>query len=471
MFTTAEVLQATGGRLKTGREDLCFPGVSIDSRTLRAGELFVAIAGDRFDGHDFSEAVIRGGGSGMIVREGWDPPEESSFRGTPCEVDLIEVSDTLRALQDLASFHRSRFEIPLVAVTGTNGKTSVKEMIYSILKTKSRTLRSPGNLNNPIGVPLSLFRLEPGTEAAVVEFGMSGIGEIRRLREIARPTVVVITNVSAAHLKTLGDLDAVARAKKEILEELPDTGWAVLNRDDPRVFSFRDCVPGRNVTFGLNPDADVTAERIRIDEWEGTRFRLRHHEETVEIHLKLPGMHHVSNALCAAAAGRILGRSMADIARGLREVQLPEFRWEVMWLPAGVTVINDAYNANPESVRTAIQTIRQWGPGKRNIAVFGDMLELGRFSEAMHREIGRLAAPVFEILITVGTRAAWIAREAEQARRAPDRVIRCGTVEEAVKQLRGVMGRNDRILIKASRGMHLERIAEALQERGVRKRP
>ena len=463
---TSTVLEATGGKLIRGSDNCRYSGVSIDSRTVEAGELFVAIRGDRFDGHSFSESVLEKGAAGLLVREGWEPSRESRFNAPDNKADLIAVPDTLRALQDLAHHHRMGFAIPVVAVTGTNGKTSTKEMIYAILNVGLRAFRSAGNLNNHIGVPLSLLKMPRETEAAVLEFGMSAAGEIRRLREIARPTVVAITNVSAAHMDHLGTLDDVARAKGEILEDLPAHGWAVLNCDDPRVLALRRQVQGKTITFGFSPEADVTADAIENLEEGGSRFCLRVGEDQKTIRLDRPGRHQIANALAAAAVARVLGRPMEDIARGLENSDLPAMRWETTVLANGAVVINDAYNANPGSVAAALGTLEGLGEGRRNIAVLGDMLELGAQSESLHREVGGMVATSGIVtLITVGDQARRIGEGALKYGMTRDQVVCCNDWMEAVSALKALVQADDRILIKASRGAGLERVAEALKER------
>lgn len=463
MLTTADVLKATGGKLLRGRKDLRFTGVAINSRTIRGGELFVAIRGERFDGHDFSEAALQKGALGRIVRDDWMPEPPDPMYASFSEASLISVPDTLRALQDLAHFHRMQFTLPLVAVTGTNGKTSTKEMIYSILRIGRRTHRSPGNLNNHIGVPLSLFGLGPATEAAVLEFGMSGFGEIARLREIARPNIVVITNVSAAHLTALKNEEEIARAKAEILEDLPRDGWAVLNRDDVRVDAMRDKVRGRVITFGQDAAADVRATAITSGEGGATRFQLCYQGKEVTVRLPKPGRYHVANALAAAAAALAAGVPLAEIPEGIADCTFPSMRWESFFLPGGSEVINDAYNANPASVTAALQTVADLGGDRRNIAVLGDMLELGEFSEEAHRAVGRTVADgTFARLITVGPQAGWIADEAVRSGMPAADVFCCSDVREASGCLRKILRAQDRVLVKASRGMGLEEMVEDL---------
>jgi UDP-N-acetylmuramoyl-tripeptide--D-alanyl-D-alanine ligase len=460
---TANVLEATGGRLIRGNDRLCFSGVSIDSRTVGQGELFIALRGDRFDGHDYAAEALEKGALGMVVRKGYKPPETGRLHDPLNETDLIEVSDTLRALQDLAHYHRMRTDAPVVAVTGTNGKTTTKEMIHGILRIGLRAFCSSGNLNNHIGVPLSLLQMDPATEAAVLEFGMSGAGEIRRLREIARPTVVVITNVSEAHMVSLKTLDEVARAKGEILEGLSKQGWAVLNRDDPRVYALRTTTQGKVVTFGLTGEADVTATGIEALGERGSRFYLNYKGKQKRVRLRQPGLHQVSNALAAASAALVLKRPLDEIAEGLGCCDQPAMRWETVTLSGGAVVINDAYNANPGSVIAAIRTMEDLGAQRRSIIVLGDMLELGDESESMHRKVGReIAASTIPFLITVGEKAWWIADECLRSQKNPDRVVHCRGWEQAVDHLEKMLDENDRILVKASRGAGLERIVEAI---------
>ncbi|NOY52470.1 MAG: UDP-N-acetylmuramoyl-tripeptide--D-alanyl-D-alanine ligase [Deltaproteobacteria bacterium] len=464
MLTTADVLKATGGKLLRGGKDLRFTGVEINSRTIRGGELFVAIRGERFDGHDFSGEALKKGALGRIVREGWAPEAPDPEHASLSEASLIAVPDTLRALQDLAHYHRMQFSLPLVAVTGTNGKTSTKEMIYSILRIGRKTHRSLGNLNNHIGVPLSLFGLGPETRAAVVEFGMSGSGEITRLREIARPNIVVITNVSAAHLMILKNVEEIARAKAEILDDLPEDGWAVLNRDDPRVYALAEKVRGRVITFGIHPSSDVRAAEITSGEGGAVHFRLSYQGEEVAVRLSKPGRHQVGNALAAAAASLVAGVPLPEIQQGLADCTLPGMRWESFLLPGGTEVINDAYNANPASVTAALQTVADLGGNRRNIAVLGDMLELGDFSETAHRTVGRMIAegPIAR-LIAVGTQARWIADEAQRCGMDEHHVACCADAREAFDNLVKILETRDRVLIKASRGVGLEKIVEELR--------
>ncbi len=466
MLSTADILQATGGVLLTPPREHVFTAVGTDSRTLGRGALFVALSGERFDGHDFLDQAVERGAAGLLVGQA-HPAARSVASAKAAAISVIAVADTLRALQDVAAFYRRGMDIPVCAVTGTNGKTTTKEMLHAVLAVGRRTYRSPGNLNNHIGVPLSLLGMPRDTEAAVLEFGMSGAGEIRRLAEIARPTVAVITNVSEAHLTTLKSVDAVARAKGEILEKLPQTGWAVLNRDDHRVWGLRRGVRARVVSFGLTQGCDITADEIAFEKSGGAVFRLLSAGPPVRVRLQRPGRHEVFNALAAAAAAQALGVPPAEMASGLAACELPGMRWELRTLPSGAQLINDAYNANPASVKASMETVAGLGPGRRNIAVLGDMLELGESSEALHREVGRAAAAgAFSLLVTVGERSRWTAAEAVTAGMNRAAVISCDTWEQAAAVLAEQMQPRDRILVKASRGMGLERIADALQKQG-----
>jgi len=400
LFTAAEILSATGGRLMRGDPSRVVSGISINSRTIQAGDLFIAIKGERFDGHQFIYEALERGASGVLVsvsshRIPRTTEEETLLR----DKILIGVTDTLAALQGLSRLHRLRWVLPVVAVTGSNGKTTTKEMAAEILAGRYVTLKNEGNLNNQIGVPLTLFRLTSAHQAAVLEAGISRPGELKRLCEIALPQVGVITNIGPAHLETLGTLDAVAAAKAELIEALsPSEGVAVLNRDDPYYPLLRSRAPGRVVTFGTDPDADIHMDAIResgsrvkmtldcrssvfgiapyLDKSRRASRRAPATERTrVEIDLPAIGRHNAMNAAAAAAAAWVLGCDLEDIRRGLENYRPIAMRLEwTEW--EGRTILNDAYNANPASMLAALETLKNFQTQGRRIAVVGDMLEL-----------------------------------------------------------------------------------------------
>ena len=489
LFTAAEIVSATGGRLIRGDSSLAVPGISIDSRTIRSGELFLAIRGERFDGHRFVYEALARGACGVVVnvsahRIPKTADEEALLRGKI----LIGVTDTLAALQEISRFHRKRWSLPVIAVTGSNGKTTTKEMIAGILSGRYVTLKNEGNINNQIGVPLTLLRLTARHQAAVLEMGISRAGDLRRLCELATPRVGLITNIGPAHLETLGDIDAVASAKAELLEALPPAdGVALLNRDDSFYATLRSRAPGRVVTFGFDPDADISAEEVqetgsqirmtlswnpavvgigrspgRSGRGAGAPNAFGSDRTRAPILLPMIGRHNVLNAAAAAAAGLVLGCEPAEIKHGLEAFHPVAMRSELIsW--EGRTVLYDVYNANPASVRAALETLSRFGGTGRRIAVLGDMLELGAASADAHRRMGRaVAAFGINALITMGDLAAAIAESARADGLDRDRVRVCREPSEVAQALKGMTESGDVILIKGSRGMRMERILDYL---------
>jgi UDP-N-acetylmuramoyl-tripeptide--D-alanyl-D-alanine ligase len=426
-------------------------GVSIDSRTLQQGELFVALRGDRFDGHDFVPDAIGRGAWGALV-------ERSASGALGGLRNVIAVDDTLIALQEMARLHRGRFSLPVVAVTGSNGKTTTKEMLAAILRQRGPVLKNEGNLNNHIGVPLTLFRLREEHRAAVIEMGMSGLGEIAVLARLAQPDVGVITNIGPAHLQFLGSTDTVARAKGELLQGMRPGGTAVLNADDRYFGTLRALFPGRTVSFGTGGQADVRATGIEQQQ-DGTAMTVHAAGGTARVRLRTIGRHNVSNALAAAAAATVLGAPLDLVRSGLEEFRPVAMRSELRDV-RGMRVLADCYNANPASVRAALETLSALGGG-RTVAVLGDMLELGEAADEAHREAGRAAAGMgIGALIAVGPLGRQIAEGARSAGMAADRVRVADTPSQAAVLLRGIARTGDTVLIKGSRGMKMETVLE-----------
>jgi UDP-N-acetylmuramoyl-tripeptide--D-alanyl-D-alanine ligase len=437
-------------------DDAVLRGVSIDTRTIRSGELFVAIAGERFDGHDYlAEAVSRGARALLVSRADVGEP------GVP----LIRVSDTVAALGQLAHHLRERFTGPVVAITGSNGKTTTKELCADVLTAAGvRVRRSPGNLNNEIGLPLSVLRLEPEDDALVVELGMNHAGEVDRLAAIVQPDVGAITQVAPAHLGPLGSLDAIARAKGELLDHIDAEGTAVLNADDPRVMAQRARFKGRTLLFGLEAVADFRAER---DPADPQAFRLTTPAGACEVRMLLPGAHLVQDALCAAACawatGRLGPKPLDALHDGLEEFRGVPGRLTRHDTDGGLLVLDDSYNANPHSVRAALETLSAMRSGRRAIAVLADMLELGDEGPSLHAETGRAAACArVDVLIAVGPLSEHTARGAREA--GVTDVIHTDDCEGAVRELSSLVRTGDAILVKGSRGMSMERAVRALLE-------
>lgn len=433
-------------------------GVSIDSRKIKEGELFVAIKGDRFDGHDFVPEVMKKGAWGAIVDKSILETQFGKIGGFP---NIIPVEDTLRALQEMSFLHRNKFTLPMVGITGSNGKTTTKEMVAGILKQKGPVLKNEGNLNNHIGVPLTLMQLEKDHRAAVVEMGMSALGEIDLLARLVQPDVGVITNIGPAHLEFLGSLDRVAEAKAELLGNIRANGVAVLNADDPYFKTLKNKWSGRVLSFGIEQRADVQASDIRQDK-EFTDFTIEAEGLKVNVRLRAVGRHNIYNALAAAAAAIAVGMPLDAVKYGLDDFTPVAMRSELK-VVKGRTVLADYYNANPGSVRAALETLVTLRPGARSVAVLGDMLELGPSSPEEHRAIGRIAARLgVDVLITVGPLAKHLLEGAREAGMAKERLFAfaAGSHAKAAARLEKESKNGDAVLIKGSRGMKMEKILE-----------
>lgn len=440
----------------TGSGEGVVTGVSTDSRTIRKGELFVALRGERHDGHDHLAEVFGKGASAALV----DRPVTTRIR------HCVRVKDTLRALGDLAHDWRMRFPVPVVAVTGSNGKTTTKDMIARVLARRFRVLKTEGNFNNLIGLPLTLFRLGARAEIAVLEMGMNREGEIDRLAAIAEPEVGVITNIARAHLEGLGSLERIVRAKGELLRRLPAKGLAILNADTPRFTQLRKAVRSRLVTFGSAPRATVRLVSCRLRDLKGLDLTVRLHAKDHPFHLPILGRHNAANALAALAVGDHFGIPVAAARKSLSRFQTGSKRMEILRLRRRIDLINDSYNANPDSTAASLEFLEEAGAGRRRVAVLGEMLELGRFSAKAHREVGlRAARSRADLLFAVGDHAEETLRGATMGGLSPKAVAAFGTVAQAIRALRSAVRPGDLVLVKGSRGMRMERISEALQER------
>ncbi|MGH7331722.1 MAG: UDP-N-acetylmuramoyl-tripeptide--D-alanyl-D-alanine ligase, partial [Candidatus Rokuibacteriota bacterium] len=380
-----DIVSATGGALVAGDLALPVAGVSIDSRTLKVGEAFFAIRGHWHDGHDNVGDAAARGACCVVVHTAPDDP--------PPTVPLVLVADTTVALGRLAARHRARFAIPLVAVTGSNGKTTTKELIAAVLAPRFSVLKSEASFNNQWGLPLTLLRLTSTHEVAVVEIGTNQPGEIATLASLAAPTLGVVTTVADVHTEFLGSLEGVREEKAALVRALPASGAAVLNADDPRVLGMAADTAARVLTFGTTPGADVHLASPVADGAASIGFTLEQAGQRAAVRLALAGRHNVINALAAAATGVALGLPLAEIARGLGAAHAVKGR--CVWREArGVRILDDTYNANPVSVRAALETVTaRRGPG-RLVVVLGDMLELGALADEAHREVGRLVAAV-----------------------------------------------------------------------------
>lgn len=456
-----EILSATKGRLVCGDKDISVSGVSIDTRTIKKGELFVAIRGGAFDGHDFVSQAFEMGACGAVIDRSQSDKIEKRIKDNTKA--LIAVDDTIMALQEMAAFHRQKYYIRVVGVTGTNGKTTTKEMIARILGQRLWVLKNEGNLNNHIGVPLTLLRLNKRHQAAVIEMGMSGIGEIARLCEIAAPNIGVVTNIGAAHLEGLGSIENVIKAKGEVVESLSESDTAVINADDKNSVSLKNKAKGKVITFGIDNDADIMAVDIRHQRPSGAIFTIKKGHDEISVRLSMSGRHNIYNALAAAAAAVMLNFDLEDIKAGLEGFEPFKMRSEIMVLNSGVRIINDSYNANPASMEAAIRLLSDFKNNGRTFAVLGDMFELGDYAREAHLNTGRAAVDSgIDYLIAVGELAGFIASGASSAGMKQDNIFVCMDHQEAVDILNRLTHSGDTVLIKGSRKMAMERITEGL---------
>ncbi len=446
------VAEATGGHLMQNGASVELQGISTDSRTVQPGDLFIPLRGDHFDGHDYLTQAIQRGAAACL--------SEEMIGGLL--VPVIKVNDTLKALGDLASAVRRQFASPVIGITGTSGKTTCKEMLAAILDHLGPGLKSAGNFNNLIGVPQTLFGLQPEHRWAVVEMGMSARGEIARLAEIAAPNIGLITNIGAGHLENFEGISGVARAKGELFISLPAEGVALINADDPEVLRLPVANGVRKVLFGLSSDAAIRADRITAQNGS-VGFDLEIDGAVQRVVLPLPGRHNIANALGAAAAATVLGVGMKDIAAGLTAFKPCPGRMELMELPGDIVVLEDSYNANPLSMHAALDALHDLGSPGRRIAVLADMLELGPSAPKMHHQIGTAVAERADWLFVYGGLATEIARGARDAGLPDDKVFVARSHDELAARLLEILQAGDRVLIKGSRGMRMEKVTAALR--------
>jgi UDP-N-acetylmuramoyl-tripeptide--D-alanyl-D-alanine ligase len=449
-FTPSEVTQATGAVMTGPSFFEYFSGVSTDTRTVQPGDLFVALLGERFDGHEFLAQAVAAGAIGLLISR--------TDLVLPVGITIFQTSDTLRAFQRLAKFHRQRYTIPVVGITGSNGKTTTKDMTAAILSSRYQVLKTEANFNNEIGLPATLLRLNNKCDVAVVEMGMRGLGQIAALCELAAPSLGIVTNVSETHIELLDSLQNIATAKAELVDAIPPAGLIILNADNPYVLAMRDKAVCRVITYGLQEIAKIRAVDI-VSEQGNTAFLCMTPQGDFPITVPAMGQHNVYNALAAIAVGLELGLALSEIQAGLEHFVAGKMRLQVEQVGT-YTLINDAYNASPASMRAAIDTLVDIAKGRR-VAVLGDMLELGEIATAAHRQVGdKLAAADIEVLITVGEMARHIAAAAVENGVKTCRV--CSNHLEAQQALAELLVSGDTILVKGSRGMKMERVAELI---------
>ena len=458
-LSLAEIASVVGGQTY----DIPDPAVQVtgpvvrDSREVESGSLFVAFVGERVDGHDFATAVVDAGAVAVLASR-------------PVGVPAIVVDDVQRALGALARHVVERLGATLVALTGSAGKTSTKDLIAQVLRRKAPTVFTPGSLNNEIGLPLTALSATEETKFLVLEMGARGIGHIRYLTDLTPPRIGLVLNVGTAHIGEFGGREQIAQAKGELVEGLPEDGAAILNGDDPLVRAMASRTKAKVILFGESDEADVRAENVRLTDSGQPSFRLHTPSGCSDVTMRLYGEHHVSNALAAAAVAHELGMSADEIATALSEAgSLSRWRMEVTERPDGVTVVNDAYNANPESMRAALRALAAMGKGRRTWAVLGKMAELGDEALAEHDAVGRLAVRlnVGKLVAVGGREASWLQLGAYNEGSWGEESVHVSDAQAAVDLLRSELRPGDVVLVKASRSVGLESVAQALVETGA----
>jgi UDP-N-acetylmuramoyl-tripeptide--D-alanyl-D-alanine ligase len=434
--------------------------ISIDSRTLREGEVFLALVGERFDGHDFiPEAISKGASLVVAKREWWEQKGSTSVD----DLSVIIVEDTLKALGDFARYYRGLFDLKVIGITGANGKTTAKDMTASVLSEKFRVKKSIGNYNNLFGLPLSVLQIGRSDQVGIFEMGMSRPGEIARLTQIGHPDIGVILNIGPVHLEFMESVEKVAEAKFEMLQNLPQGAVALLNGDDPYCLEMMIRWKGKAVTFGSIPSCDFRATEVHFNSSGYPSFNFNN---LVELKLSVLGNHNIYNALAASAVGTLLGLTPEETKRGLEKFAGTPMRMQKISV-AGLTILNDSYNANPTSMRNALELLSQIEAKGKKVAVLGDMLELGDKTKVYHQEIGRLAAKSgLDILVTVGELGGEIAASAAGAELRVERFFR---KQEVVDFLLRELLPGDILLVKASRAVGLEEVVEGIKS-GLEKR-
>ena len=470
MITLGVVFEALIGNAPEWADQI-IADVGIDSRTMIPGSMFVAMPGESVDGHDYLEDAFSNGASFALIEH----PVETDFRvidlrpGSDQDLNLkvdvpfcLLVENSLEALQVVAGVWRKRLNIRVIGITGSVGKSTTKELTTTVLKQRFRTLKNPGNLNNEIGLPLTLWRLSEGHERAVLEMGFYLPGEIMFLCDLAEPVVGVLTNIGTVHAERAGSQDEIARGKAELVQSLPSApdGVAILNYDDELVRAMADQTDARIFYYGLSPEADLWADHVEGLGLEGIKFRLHYKNETIHLKVPLIGRHSVHTVLRAAAVGIIEGMSWEEIIRGLRSGHT-QLRLVAVKAACGAMILDDTYNASPKSTLAGLNLLEEMEG--RKVAVLGDMLELGRYEAQGHQKVGIRAAEVADILVTVGQLAEIIAKAAADAGFQKENIYSFADSAGAVKFLKQFLTEDDMVLVKGSRGMRMDKIVASLE--------
>jgi UDP-N-acetylmuramoyl-tripeptide--D-alanyl-D-alanine ligase len=457
-FSASSAANWTGGSVLRGSGEARFAGVSIDSRAITPGQLFVAIVGPNHDAHHYLSEAAAKGAAGLLIERGRELPE-----GLAPDLPAIAVDDTTRGLGALARGHRAEFDGPVIAITGSNGKTTTKEMCAAILSMAAPCLKNTGNLNNQFGLPVTLLRRSASDRSVIVELGMNHRGEIAQLVDIARPTVGIITNVGTAHIEYLGSRDEIALEKGDLVAGLPRNGTAVLNADDPHAAAQAARASARILLFGSRSDAHVRAENARCVDGRSWKFDLAAPSGRIPVEVAGMGETAWKNALAAAAGALATGASVDQVAAGLARYEPVLGRLARVDLPGGALLIDDTYNANPQSMEIALRLLAELSERGRSLAVIGDMGELGETAAVAHRETGRLAADLgIDFLFAMGERAEDVARGAEEGGMSRERVRIGRDCRDVAGRVNEILASGDCVLVKGSRAMKMERVVELI---------
>jgi len=450
-----EIAQVIGGNFPGNGESVIVDKVSTDSRRTQPGSLFFALKGEKFDGHMFLKDAVKNGARAAVISDKYKPQLEVN-------IPLIQVSDTLTALQNLATYVRKKTRVKVIAITGSTGKTTTRDFLSNILKQKFNVVAAPFNYNNEIGVPLTLLELDEHSEVVVLELAMRGAGEIRELTQISQPEIGIVTNVGLTHYELLGSEEAIAQAKAELVESLPKSGYAVLNSDDPWFSFLKERSKAKVISYGLRSEVDVRGENVEIDKEARASFKIFLPYGSVRVKLPYPGKYYVHNALAAATVAFLLKLSEEEIKRGIEGAKFSGMRMEVA-KEGEVTLINDAYNANPASMLGALQVLIDFA-GERKVACLGDMLELGEISPREHAQLGCLLASIKpNLVILLGKEISHTYEEALRNGFPEENIKMARSQEEVARIVLDFIKPGDVVLFKGSRAMQLEKAFEVVR--------
>ncbi len=451
-LTVEEIIGATDGKLLYGHLATKIGNISIDSRTIQPKDLYIAIKGKNLDGHKFVKEAYAKQAIGALVSEGKIKAQDSI---------LIKVQDTTKALGNIARYYREKFKPLVIAVTGSNGKTTTKEMIATILSRRMQVTKAKGSFNNDIGVPLTILEMNSQTQALILEIEMNILGETRRLAQIAKPKIGVITNIGDTHLEFLGNRENVMKEKAELIESLEPEGTAIFNADDELVMAIGNDFPQiRRLTFGIKNQADVFATKITDMAEQGSHFLLN---DKYRIRLPVPGKHNIYNSLAAIATALSAGLDYASIIPGIEQFKPASMRLEILKIK-DLLIVNDTYNANPQSMTAALETFTKITVDSRRIAIFGDMLELGKLSQTFHYNLGKEAAKAIDIIIAIGKFSKSVIDGAISSGMDKNNLSTCKNNQAALTKLIDIIKPKDKILIKGSRAMLLEEIVQGIKD-------